>query len=150
MTGYTKLLPVVDAQTKPFWDAARRHELCLPRCLDCGRARTEMERWCPHCGSSHSRWERMSGRGSVWSYCEFHKAYFKSLEPDLPYNVAVVELEEGPRLFTNIVQATQETIKIGLPVEVVFEDVTPEVSLVKFQLQATQKKGDELSQNSDN
>lgn len=134
MTGYSKPLPVADSQTRPFWDAAKRHELFLPRCLDCGKARSEMERWCPHCGSNNSRWEKMSGRGKVWSFCEFHKAYFKGFEAELPYNVAVVELDEGPILFTNIVGARYEAIKIGLPVEVMFEDVTEDISLVKFKL----------------
>jgi uncharacterized OB-fold protein len=132
MSGYSKPLPVVDKQTKPFWDAAKRHELCLPRCLECGRARSELERWCPYCGSQNSKWAKMSGRGTIWSHCDFHKAYFKGFEADLPYNVAVVELEEGPKLFTNIVQAKPEEIRVGVPVEVVFDDVTAEVSLVKF------------------
>jgi uncharacterized OB-fold protein len=74
----------------------------------------------------------VSGQGTVWSICEFHKAYFKSFEPALPYNVALVRLDEGPRMYTNLLGIPYASIKIGMRVEAVFEQVTADVALVKF------------------
>jgi uncharacterized OB-fold protein len=132
MIAYDKPLPVIDRQHRPFWDAARRHELHLPRCDGCGHLRVQFERWCPRCASQATTWTRMSGRASVWSHCMFHRMYFKAFEQDLPYGVALVELEEGPRLITNVVGIPRTEVRIGMPLEAVFEDVTPEVTLVKF------------------
>ena len=132
MSTYAKPLPVVDEQSRPYWEAARRHELRLPKCDACGHLRVQFERWCPRCGGETSTWTRMSGRGKVWSHCSFHRNYFKEFEADLPYGVALVELEEGPRLITNLLGIERTAMRIGMPVEVVFDDVTPEVTLVKF------------------
>ena len=129
---YAKPLPRIDANGRPFWEAARRHELRLPKCDACGRLRVTFEPWCPRCGADASTWTALSGRGTVWSHCTFHRAYFESFAPELPYGVALVELEEGPRLVTNVIGLPREQVRIGLAVEAVFEDVTPEVTLVKF------------------
>ncbi|HEY5899775.1 MAG TPA: OB-fold domain-containing protein [Burkholderiales bacterium] len=129
---YTKPLPLIDAQSRPYWEAARRHELRLPKCDACGALRIQFERWCPQCGSDKSSWARLSGRATVWSHCTFHRKYFAEFEADLPYGVALVQLEEGPKLITNIVGIRHDEVRIGLPVEVVFDDVTPEVTLIKF------------------
>jgi len=92
----------------------------------------QFERWCPKCGSRDMHWARLSGRGTVWSHCTFHRKYFPEFEADLPYNVALVELEEGPRLITNLIDVDRRDIRIGMPVDVVFEDVTPDIALIKF------------------
>lgn len=130
--AYTKPLPLIDAQSRPYWEAAHRHELRLPKCDDCGTLRIQFERWCPRCGSEKSTWARLSGRGTVWSHCTFHRKYFPEFEADLPYGVALVQLEEGPKLITNLVGVKHDEVRIGMPVEVFFDDVTPEVTLVKF------------------
>jgi uncharacterized OB-fold protein len=132
MRPYEKPLPPIDDLSKPFWEAARRGELRLPRCKACSHISVQFERWCPRCASQETEWARMSGRGSVWSHVKFHRMYFKSFEDELPYNVALVELEEGPRLITNLVGIDPNSIEIGLEVEAVFDAVTPEVSLIKF------------------
>ena len=132
MSAYTKPLPVIDALSRPFWDAAKRHELRLPCCDSCKTYRTYFEKWCANCGHDGYSWPRLSGHGTVWSHCTFHRAYFPSLADAVPYNVALVELAEGPRLITNIVGIEREKICIGMPVEVAFDDVTNEISLIKF------------------
>ena len=129
---YTKPLPVIDEASRPFWDAAKRHELRLPCCDKCATCRTYFEKWCASCGNDTFTWKLLSGRGTVWSHCTFHRPYFQSLADEVPYNVALVELAEGPRLITNIVGIEREKIEIGMPVEVAFDDVTDEVTLVKF------------------
>lgn len=132
MGPYEKPLPLVDDLNRPFWEAARLGELRLPHCNDCGHIRVQFERWCPRCASQQATWNRLSGRGAVWSHVTFHRMYFKAFEDDLPYGVALVELEEGPRLITNIIGIKREHIAIGLEVQVAFDAVTPELTLIKF------------------
>ena len=132
MSEYAKPLPSVDEREKPFWEAARRHELVMQRCLDCGRFRNPPAELCPVCLSSRSEWSRVIGRGTVYSWVVYHRAFHPAFVPDLPYAVALIELEEGPRLFSNIVSCNLKDIHIGMPVEVVFDDVTDEVTLPKF------------------
>ncbi len=132
MTPYRKPLPVADDRNQPFWEAARRGELRLQRCVGCNTFRLPASRYCPGCGGEGSEWARVSGGGAVESFCFFHKAYFPGFEGEVPYNVAVVRLAEGARLFTNIVGVPNDRLRIGMPVEAWFDPVTPEVTLVKF------------------
>ncbi|MCO5089595.1 OB-fold domain-containing protein [Bosea sp. (in: a-proteobacteria)] len=133
MSAYQKPLPVIDDHNRRYWAATREGRLELPRCDACGAFHTYFEPWCNACGHEGVHWEQLSGRGRIWANCRFHKVYFPGFET--PYNVAMVELEEGPRLVTNIVgleHGTLDEMPIGLAVEVVFDAVTPEVTLVKF------------------
>ncbi len=132
MSAYLKPLPVIDERSRPYWDAAVRHELCLPRCRSCGHHRAHFENVCPRCLSEDHEWAVLSGRGTVWSFCHFHKAYFQGFTDDLPYDVVLVRLEEGPLLVSNMRGMDPADLRIGLPVEAVFEAVTPEVTLVRF------------------
>lgn len=130
MTTYTKPLPVISSLNRPYWEALKRHELRLQRCTDCGQIWYPPAPFCPACWCDAVTWQRLSGRGTVNSWVVFHQAYFSSFQ--VPYNVAEVELEEGPRLLTNLVEVDPAAIRIGMPVEVVFEDVTAEITLAKF------------------
>ena len=135
MSDYTKPLPPVTKQSQPFWEATRERRLQLPRCDYCGTFHTYFEPWCSHCGKEGVHWEALSGRGRIWANCRFHKVYFPGFAADAPYNVAMVELEEGPRIMTNIVGLANGTLAempIGMHVEAVFEAVTDEITLVKF------------------
>ena len=127
-----KPLPSISEYNRPFWTYARAHELRLQRCLDCGRPWAPIGPVCPRCFSERFEWARMSGRGVIASWIVFHKLYHPAFAADLPYNVAFVELEEGPRLISNVVGVRNDALRIGLPVEVVFDDVTDSVSLPKF------------------
>jgi len=129
---YKKPLPVVTELSQPFWEASRRHELCLQRCGSCGAFRYPPAVLCPECLSEEVAWKRVSGRGKVFSFVVFHRLYHPAFEADLPYTVALVELEEGPRLISNIVSCPPARVACDMPVEVVFEDVTGEVTLPKF------------------
>jgi len=132
MSTYRKPLPRLDDANAPFWQAAKAHELKLQKCENCGTLRFPATRHCASCGSAESGWAKVSGRGTVSSWCRFHQVYFEGFAEDVPYTVIVVELEEGPRLFSNLVDGPGDDIENGLPVEVFFDDVTPEVTLVKF------------------
>ncbi len=132
MTEYAKPLPVITELTAPFWEAARAGRLEVQRCDACGTLRFPPARVCDACLSEQTSWVPVSGRATVWSVCEFHRLYFKGFEPELPYNVALVCLEEGPRMYTNLVGIDYDQIQIGMPVQVAFEPVTDAVSLIKF------------------
>jgi len=129
---YTKPLPRLDDANRPFWDGARRGALVLQRCLDCGTHRFPAARACVRCHGARSEWVATSGRGTVESFCVFHKAYFPGFEAELPYNVAVIALAEGVKLFSNLVGIANDAIAIGMAVEAVFEPATETVTLVKF------------------
>ena len=129
MTEYRKPLPRVTPENRPFWDAARRHELRLQRCGDCGHVRYPPAPLCPECLAETAEWTRVSGRGILSTWVVFHKRYFDAFADDIPYNVVQVQLDEGPRLTANLVGVRNDAITIGMPVETVFDDVTAEISL---------------------
>jgi len=130
--AYTRPLPRITADNRPFWEAARRHQLVLQRCRDCGRFRYPPAPVCPDCLSEQSEWTPVSGRGRVTTFVVFHKAWFPSFADAIPYNVVQVQLEEGPRLTANLVGVENSDIRIGMDVEVAFDDVTPELALPRF------------------
>ena len=123
-------VPEVTPEMAPFWEAAHRHTLVVQRCADCGRYRFPARDVCSHCLSREASWVPVSGRGTVFSLTVMHHAYHPAFE--VPYAVVVVELEEGARMLTNVVGCPLRTIEIGMPVEVTFEELTPEVTLPKF------------------
>ena len=132
MTGYAKPLPRITPDNGPFWEAARRHELRLQRCLDCGRVWYPPAPVCPSCLSDRHEWAPMSGRGTISSFVVFHKAWFPAFANETPYAVVQVELEEGPRLTANLVDVPPGEIRVGMPVTVVFDDITSDVTIPRF------------------
>jgi hypothetical protein len=134
MTAYPKPLPAISDANRPYWDALRRRELRLLRCASCARLRVYPFRYCPHCGHEQAEWTALSGRGTIWSVGIFHQIYFEGFRAEAPYAVVVVELDEGPRVYSNIVGTSAHAIRIGDRVEAVFEDVTAEVTLLKFRI----------------
>jgi uncharacterized OB-fold protein len=130
MSEYIKPLPKPTPTSRPFWEAAKRHELVLQRCDACARFIYYPRPRCPHCFADHLSWRRVSGRGKVYSFTIVRRASSRAFA-DGPYVLAIVELEEGVRMTTNIV-APPETVQVGMPVQAFFDDVTPEHTLVKF------------------
>jgi uncharacterized OB-fold protein len=128
---YLKQLPLITLSDKPFWDAAKKHELVAYRCLNCGAYYPQVTE-CPACRTPRMEWVKVSGKGEVFTFCIFHQLYHPAWKADLPYNVAWIKLQEGPLLMTNIIECRNEDIRIGMPVEVVFDDVTNEVTLPRF------------------
>jgi uncharacterized OB-fold protein len=131
---YSKPLPEIDDINRPFWEATRRAELRLQRCQDCSHVWYPAGTNCPKCLSTSFEWRPMSGRGTVWSFIVYHHCWHRGFEKEIPYNVAMIQLEEGPIVITNIVDVKNEAIKVGMPVKVVFEPATDEVTLFKFKL----------------
>ncbi len=122
-------LPDVTGPDAPFWQALRRREVRVQRCGACGAHRVPAARYCPHCRSNDSEWVAVAPTGTVETWCVFHRAYFDDL-PE-PYTVVQVRLDCGVRLFSNPIEETA-ALRIGMPVEAAFEDITPEVTLLKF------------------
>lgn len=129
---YEKPLPRITPDNRPYWESARRHELSLPCCRDCGRYHFPPGPMCPYCFGDGLDWKPVSGRGVISTWVVYHRPWFAAFEPDIPYAVVQVELEEGPRLTSSMVDLPNEELAVGLPVEVVFDDVTPEVTLPRF------------------
>jgi len=127
-----KPLPHPDPLTAPYWAAAREHRFVLPRCEACLAHHFYPRSVCPHCGSPRIAWQEASGRGTVYTYTIIHRAPSPAYVADVPYAVAVVALEEGPHLMTNIVDCAPDAISIGMPVRVAFRDVSAEVTLPVF------------------
>ena len=128
---YAKPLPEVTEDNRLFWEGCKRHELLLQICTKCGHQRTASPA-CPQCWSPEHQWIAASGKGKVYAWIVVHQRYSRAFEKDLPYNVAIVELEEGPRLLTNLVGIENKDSRPDLAVEVVWDDVTEEIALPKF------------------
>ncbi|MBL8835604.1 MAG: Zn-ribbon domain-containing OB-fold protein [Alphaproteobacteria bacterium] len=130
---YRGALPRPTPETRPYWDGAKAGRLMLPWCKACARPHFYPRSICPHCGAADLEWRQASGRGTVYSYVINHKPA-RGFEDKVPYVIAVIALAEGPRMLTNLVTdtPTPEAIRIDMPVEVVFDAVTPEITLPKF------------------
>lgn len=133
MGAYQKPLPVPDAISATYWEACRRHELILQRCVRCGTFRFPPTSRCSRCGSGDTGWSRACGTGKVYSWnVVVHPIPEDVYAEDVPYVVALVELDEGVRMPTNLVDCDPHRIEADMPVEVVFDDVTEAVTLPKF------------------
>ena len=125
-------LPVPSEDSAPFWEYLQQGELRLQRCLVCATFVHPPRLMCPECGSFDREWVAVSGRGTVYSYVVTRQAIHPSFEGHTPYATVVVELAEGPRLTSNLVDVAVDDIAIGLPVEVAFVTVSDEVTLPLF------------------
>jgi len=125
-------VPYPDDESGPFWEACGRHELVLQTCASCEHVRFPPRAMCPRCQSFESRWEPASGRGRVWSWVVAHPPVLPSFADRVPFNVAVIVLEEGVRMIGNLHGVANEDIREDMPVEVTFEDVEDGVSLPQW------------------
>jgi uncharacterized protein len=128
------LLPIPQPETDFYWERTRAHELWLMRCDDCSQTYFYPRPICPHCLSRNTRWVQASGRGTLHSFSIAHRAPTPAFQDRVPYVAAMVELEEGARMPTNLVEIEPDPakIRIGMAVEVVFDDVSDTISLPKF------------------
>lgn len=129
-----KPLPLRTADNAPFIDGLRERKIRLQRCTGCAKLRYPAVRQCPACLAEPHSWVEVSGRGRVYSFIIVHQVYQAAFEADVPYNVAVVELDEGPRMITNLVGCDNDAIRIGLSVEPEFVNVDDEHTVLKFRL----------------
>jgi uncharacterized protein len=130
-TDPKRVIPVPTPETQPFWQGTRAGELRLQRCDACAHVYFPPRPFCPKCAAREVSWFRASGRGRLFSYVIHHRAV-PGFTP--PYSIAVVELEEGPRLMTNIIECPQtpEALSLDMPVEVVFTQLSEQIFLPQF------------------
>jgi uncharacterized OB-fold protein len=129
---YRKPLPALDPLNRPFWDLARQGKLSVQRCRACGHRHFPPAPVCPSCLGDQQEWEVVSGKAILVSWVTFHRAYWDAFEPELPYDVCLVQLDEGPLLLSNLVGTDGREVAVGDRVEVVFASVTEEIALPKF------------------
>lgn len=135
MADYTKPLPrpEIPEVTQPFWDAAKRHQLMMPRCPSCNRYFWYPREACPHCLQPGWEWTPVSGKGRLHTFTIVRQPAHPAFNLDVPYVYAVVQLEEGVRMISNVVEcAIPDDVRVDMPLEAVFDDVTEEWTLVKF------------------
>ena len=130
MAEEPKLIPQVTSELKPFFDAAREHKLAVQKCDNCGALRFPPAPLCLACDSYKASWVPVSGRGEVFSFTIMHRAYHPAIK--VPYTLAVIELKEGVKITSNVIDIEPSKVKCGMPVEVVFEKLSDEVTLPKF------------------
>ncbi len=136
MPEIAKPVPAITHDLAPFFEATRRGQLVVQKCDGCGTTRFPARDLCSNCLSTKSRWVPVSGRGEVFSFNIMHQVYHPSFAGEIPYAVVVVKLEEGAKITSNLVGIKPHDIRCGMPVEVVFERLTDEVTLPKFRPRA--------------
>lgn len=124
--------PAVSELTAPFWAGGLAGELRLQRCAGCGHLRYPISTVCPRCLSSEWAWEAVSGRGTVQTFTIFQRAYQEAWQDQVPYVVALVELDEGPVFLTNIVGVPPGEVRVGQRVSVVFQRHSADAALPQF------------------
>ena len=129
---HTKPLPALEGLAGEFYEWCRRGELRFQRCGACGSWRHVPRAMCAACGCFEWTWERSSGRGSVFTWTVVVRALHPAFQEDTPLAPAVIEMEEGMRLVSEVVDCPPDALEIGMPVEVCFDPVTPRVTLPKF------------------
>ncbi|MGD9764474.1 MAG: Zn-ribbon domain-containing OB-fold protein [Candidatus Binatia bacterium] len=130
--AYNKPLPVMQGWTKEFYEFCRKRELRLQRCKHCRTWRHIARPMCSVCQSWDWEWAKASGRGTLFTWCTVYEPPTPLFEDEAPYAGIVVELEEGPRMVSWIGGIDPAKLRAGMPLEVWFDDVTPEITLPKF------------------
>lgn len=125
-------LPTVDAETEPFWQGARDGKLLLRRCAGCARTSFYPRRFCPFCWSTDVSWEQASGQATLYTWSVVHSNDLPPFRERLPYVAAVVDLAEGPRMMTNVVDCDAEALAIGMALHVAFEQRSDDITVPVF------------------
>ena len=140
MSEYQRPIPIPDVDSEAFWEGCKAHELVIKRCKNCGYYIHYPKPRCPRCWSTEVENTNVSGRGTVYSYTIVHASVAPGFEPPFPVALVSLEEQEDVRLMTNIVECPQEDIRIGMPVEVTFQDVLPNVTIPLFKPRVENKK----------
>jgi len=125
----------ITPEARPYWDGLREGKLMLPRCQECGHVFFYPRVLCPRCASRAITWIQASGRGRLHAFGIGHQSFNRAYTVRPPYVLAMIELEEGPRMLSNLVnvEPDPQAVTCDMPVEVVFETLTDEVTLPLFQ-----------------
>ena len=126
-------IPQPTPESQPFWDGAALGELRIQRCNACERFWFPPSNRCQHCWSDDVEWRTVSGRAELYTFTVYRRAYAPALKEQLPYVVGIVELEEGPRLVTNVVGCDPDDVRVGMPLQVIFRDIGEGFALHGFE-----------------
>jgi uncharacterized protein len=132
MADSDKPAPRISAETQPFWDGCRQGELRYQLCRDCGRVQFYPRALCAGCGATALEWRRSRGEGSIHTVTVVYRAPSPAFRGDVPYAIALVDLDEGYRMMANVLGPDPEGLAIGARVRVVFE-TRGDVSLPQFE-----------------
>lgn len=134
MGDYRKFLPEsIPASHLTFWESLKEHAVKVQRCETCASFRYIPKDICPTCSSAQASWEPISGHGEVYTYTIVRRAPTPAYQEDAPYVIAHVTMNEGFRMAARLITADLESVRIGMPVRIAYEDVTPEWTLFIFQ-----------------
>jgi uncharacterized OB-fold protein len=125
----------ITPEAQPYWDGLKENKLMLPKCDDCGKPFFYPRALCPNCHSRNIGWMQASGRGKLYSFQIAHRSLSRAFKVELPCVMAMIELEEGPRMMSNLINIEPDpsVIKCDMPVEVVFEKQNDDITLALFQ-----------------
>lgn len=127
-----KPLPKINGDNAPFWEGCQKQELRFQQCDNCGHVRWPPADLCPRCHARGGSWIKAGGTGKIYTFAVYHTAFHPGFSKDLPYTVAVVKLDEGPHLLTNIVDCPPDEVHCDMAVKVTWETVDDQVTLPKF------------------
>lgn len=127
-----KPLPVPSKWSKPFWNATREGKLLLKTCRECGHIDHPPYLYCTKCGSDNCEWVKASGKATLYAFAINEYGVPFPFMPDLPYVTALVDLKEGPRMLSNVVECDPKELTNGMELEVVFEELSPDITLPKW------------------
>ena len=130
--GYDKPVPVPDEHSAPFFEATTRGELLLQRCTACGRWMWPVRVRCIACFGPDLEWVPSAGRGTVYSFTLIHQVFHPGFAAEVPYNVAMIDLDEGVRCLSNVVGVPHDQVRIGQAVQVSFRRISADVALPQF------------------
>jgi len=132
MIDYAKPLPEVSKWSKPFWEGAKAHKLLLKKCKKCGHIDHPPYPFCTECMHEEAEWVEASGKGKIYTLTTTFLGAPPPFADEVPYTVGMVNLVEGPRIFTRFVPSKPKDLAIGTDVEVVYDDINEEITLVRF------------------
>jgi uncharacterized OB-fold protein len=131
--SYEKFLPEgIPSSQMPFWESLRAHDIRVQRCDRCGTYRYHPKDACPSCQSRKATWAPLSGRGTIYTYTVVRRAPSAAYASDLPYALVHATMDEGFRMAAGVAELNINDLRIGMPVRIVYDDVTPNWTLFRF------------------
>jgi uncharacterized OB-fold protein len=132
MGEYKKPLPLITELSKVFYDGCKENKLLYQKCTDCNEVVFFPKEFCPKCMSHNLEWRESKGKGKVYTFTVTYDFAPPEFMEDVPYSLAIINIDEGFSIMSNIVECDLEELRCDMPVEVAFEPVTPEITLPKF------------------
>lgn len=131
---YHKALPITKGIAETFWTSLKDRKFMIQSCTDCTKQIFYPRVVCPHCGGSHVEYAEHEGTGEIYSFSVTHRTRLPGFKDEVPYVLALVDIDGGGRMMTNIIDCDPNEVQIGAKVKIAFTDVTEEITLPHFKL----------------